>query len=233
MSASFLLYTSIMHTLTLITLAIVFLQIPVTKAEANDTDSEAFDRNAIVAVKVKGAEDFCSGVVVAPNEILTATHCVYNLRDKEYFPVTSIQIGFGENLFDEHFLWVDVKAIMNNPLSEIKTVSDFVNNDVIRLTTNVSLSAKPLQIASTLEPASALYAWGFGEDQWGYYGQKKSRPLEEKFIETHTIAFSAGACRGDSGGPVLDDNSQIVGIVSMSLVRHCVEEGRRIAQRVK
>lgn len=221
-----------MRILTFIPLVIALLHTPVAKADNADNNSPAFDKNAIVAVKVKGAKDFCSGVVVAPNQVLTATHCVYNLRNKEYFPAISIQIGFGENLFDENFQWVDVQSIEHNSADKIETVRDFIGNDITRLTTSLSLPAKPLKIASVLQPASSLYAWGFGEDQWGYYGLKKSRLLEEKSIEAHAITFSTGACRGDSGGPVLDNNNQIVGIVSMSLVPHCVEKGKRIAQRL-
>lgn len=199
---------------------------------SNDAAQQKFDTQAIVSVKVKGRTDFCSGVVVAPTEILTATHCVYDLTEQEFFPTTAIKIGIGENIFSSEFYWINVSEIGIQSTAPIKTVNDFLANDVVRLFISEPLSIQPLQIARSIDSKSTFFAWGFGEDQWGYYGIRKSRLLEEPTIENKFISFVSGACRGDSGGPVLDAEGQVVGIVSMSAIRHCVNKGRRIAQRV-
>ncbi|AUM12924.1 trypsin-like serine peptidase [Ketobacter alkanivorans] len=191
-----------------------------------------FDSNAIVAIKITGQQDFCSGVVVGANEVLTATHCVYSLKAQTYYPTNIIKIGMGNNISTNDFQWFNVTGISSTPTATIKTVNDFLGNDVVRLTTADLLSVTPVSIASDIDSNQALIAWGFGEDEWGYYGIKKSRQLENPTPEDDLIAFSAGACRGDSGGPVLNAKNQIVGIISVSEVRHCVETGKRFAQRI-
>ena len=190
------------------------------------------DVQAIVSVKVKGRKDFCSGVVVAPNQILTATHCVYSLSQQAFFPAKAIRIGIGENMFTSNFYWVNVSELSVESDVRIETVNDFLTNDVVRLITSEPLNMQPLKIATSINAKSSFFAWGFGEDQWGYYGIRKSRLLEEPSIENKFISFMAGACRGDSGGPIVDNEGLVVGIVSMSAMQHCVNKGRRLAQRV-
>ena len=195
-----------------------------------------FDSNAIVAVKVTGQNDFCSGVVVGANEVLTATHCIYDLKSRTYYPSRMIAVGIGDNVENSNVQWFGVAEISSRPSATITTVSDFLGNDIVRITTANVLPVTPVSIApdapSRLPSDSPLMAWGFGEDEWGYYGIKKSRQLENPTHEGSLIFFSSGACRGDSGGPVLNSRNQIVGIISVSKVRHCVNAGQRIAQRI-
>jgi len=212
---------------------LVYLSINAHQASA-DTD---FDSNAVVAVKIVGKKDFCSGVVVGADEVLTATHCVYDLKTQTYYPTNTMKVGVGDNIVDvsvedDGIQWFDVSRISSKPSATIKTVSDFLGNDIVSLTTTSVLPVTPTTMASYTSPKTPLTVWGFGEDEWGYYGIKKSRPLENATIDEKLITFSAGACRGDSGGPVLNARNEVVGIVSVSKVPHCVNAGERIAQRI-
>lgn len=200
--------------------------------QINAASDIGFDSNAIVVIKITGHKDFCSGVVVADNELLTATHCVYDLKLQTYYPARMIEIGIGDNITDDDVQWFSAEEISSKPSATIKTVSDFLGNDIVRITTASKLPVQPVSLASYPYPDSALVAWGFGEDEWGYYGIKKSQLLESPTLDGNLISFSSGACRGDSGGPVLNAMNQIVGIISVSKVRHCVSVGQRIAQRV-
>lgn len=191
-----------------------------------------FDSNAIVAIKITGRQDFCSGVVVGANEVLTATHCVYSLKAQTYYPPNTVKIGIGDNIENADIQWFNVTGISSKPAATIKSVNDFLGNDVVLLITADILPVTPVSIASNTHSNTALIAWGFGEDEWGYYGIKKSRQLENPTLEDKLISFTAGACRGDSGGPILNAKNQIVGIISVSKVRHCVDAGERFAQRV-
>ncbi|MEE2730746.1 MAG: trypsin-like serine protease [Pseudomonadota bacterium] len=208
-------------------------------ATENSSAQYRFDRAAIVVVKVLGRQDFCSGVVVGANEVLTATHCVYDLKTQTVYPASTIKIGMGDkiaagDIAEDSVHWFSA-ATISMPAASIKTVDDFLGNDITRITTANTLPVTPLSMASFTPGSSSgahLIAWGFGEDEWGYYGIKKSRPLVTPTVQGNLISFSSGACRGDSGGPVLNDKYQVVGIISLSKVRHCVSAGIRIAQRV-
>ena len=191
-----------------------------------------FDSNAIVVIKVSGKKDFCTGVVVGANDVLTATHCIYELGAQTYYPPNTINIGIGDNITEDDIQWFAVTKISYKPSAAITNVNDFLGNDIVRLTTPGSLPVTPVAIASGTDSNTALTAWGFGEDEWGYYGLKKSRPLENSTFDDKMIAFTSGACRGDSGGPILNASNHLVGIISVSEVRHCVESGNRFAQRV-
>lgn len=206
----------------------VFLGIGMQLASA----TPIFDSNAIVAIKVMGKKDFCSGVVVGTSEVLTATHCIYDLRAKTYHSPRTVRIGIGENIADDSTQWFEVIEIASKPSARITTAGDFLGNDIVRLTTAGKLAVTPVTIASDPAPNTMLIAWGFGEDQWGYYGIRKSRPLENPMLDDKLISFASGACRGDSGGPVLNARNQVVGIISVSEVQHCVEPGKRFAQRI-
>ncbi len=191
-----------------------------------------FDSNAIVIVKVKGSANFCSGVIVGSNTILTATHCVFSLSDNKYFPPSQLQIGIGNNVFDNQTQWLKVTQITALHTIPLQTVNDFLSHDIIQLTSPTPNTITPLKLARLIDPNSTLVAWGFGEDEWGYFGLKKSRKLTEVSIDSKFVHFLSGACRGDSGGPILNTKNQVVGIVSMSEKQHCVNTGPRLAQRI-
>ena len=191
-----------------------------------------FDSNAIVAIKITGKKDFCSGVVVGANEVLTATHCVYGLKAQTYYPSNTVKIGVGDNVLHDSVQWFDVAKISPRSSATIKTVSDFLGNDIVSLTSTKTLPVTPVPIVSYTSKNIPLTAWGFGEDEWAYYGIKKSRPLENAALDEKLISFSSGACRGDSGGPVLNTRNEVVAIISVSKVPHCVDAGKRIAQRI-
>lgn len=204
---------------------------PVFETLYKNTQS-SFDSNAVVAIKIVGKSDFCSGVVVGANEVLTATHCVYALENRTYYPSNTVKIGIGDNITHDDVQWFDVTKISSSHSVTIKTVSDFLGNDVVSLTTTRMLPVTPVPIASYTHKNTSLIAWGFGEDEWGYYGIKKSRLLENTTLDDKLISFSSGACRGDSGGPILNTRNEVVAIISVSKVPHCVNVGKRIAQRI-
>jgi V8-like Glu-specific endopeptidase len=219
-----------------ITLLLALLFAAPVQADRHEQNSvqEGLDRRAIVAVRVAGRSGFCSGALVSDNKVLTATHCVYDLVRKKYFSAADIQVGVGENILSDDFSWFPIRAIEADSRVAIRSEGDYLNNDVISLILSEPQSIQPLAIASPSEVVaiSELHAWGFGEDEWGYFGIRKSRPLCGALVESGLITFSSGACRGDSGGPVLNALYQVVAVISLSEVRHCVEQGRRIAQRV-
>lgn len=218
-----------------IILLLVLLPVAAAQSASSARDNShpaVFDPRAVVAVRVKGRSGFCSGALVTQNTILTATHCVYDLSKRNYFAAGDLQVGVGENIFSDDFSWFAVAAVEIDSADVIRSETDYLKKDIVHLILSQPQTIRPLVVANTLDNPSSLVAWGFGEDEWGYLGLLKSRPLENPQIEPELITFSAGACRGDSGGPILDSKFRVVGVISLSLVPHCVERGRRIAQRV-
>lgn len=192
-----------------------------------------FDPKAVVAIKVDKQKGFCSGAVISPTEIITATHCIYNLKEKHYFPINRIQYGIGKNIEDASFNWLPIKEIKKQTLKFAQSAEDFIGKDIVVLSAAIPPQIKPIAFAQSHTTHKKPVAWGFGEDQWGYFGRKKSRPLKNVSYEEKHIIFTSGACRGDSGGPVLNNNHELVGIISISEQRHCVSDGRRLAQRIR
>ena len=191
-----------------------------------------FNPNAIVAIKVKGEKSFCSGVLISPTQVLTATHCIYHMKTQRYALTEDIKVGIGENLFGESFEWKPIIKTGKLPKDIFYSTEEFIDRDIVQLFLKDPVFITPITLAQKIDNEAAFYAWGFGEDQWGYMGIKKSRPLVNAEVKDKVILFTSGACRGDSGGPILDSKNQLVAIISLSRVRLCVEEGERIAQKI-
>ncbi len=196
-----------------------------------DKETLPFNSNAIVAIKVKGEKNFCSGVLISPTQVLTATHCIYHMKTQRYASIEHIKVGIGENLFDKSFEWKPISKTGKLPKETFYSTEEFIERDIVQLFLQDPVPITPITLAKEIDNDASFYAWGFGEDQWGYMGIKKSRQLVNAKVEDTVISFTSGACRGDSGGPILDSENRLVAIISLSRVPLCVEEGKRIAQR--
>ncbi len=193
------------------------------------------DPNAIVVVEVKGKNDFCSGALVSKNNVLTARHCVEDLTHNKVFDSSSVRVGYGENRFSNEFKWLLVKNIDVYNNIPIDSAEQLLGKDLAMLTLENTVPFTPLEISqNSLEKNenTRLKIWGFGEDYLGYIGYRKLKTISYLKDQGNLILFNGGACRGDSGGPILNDKNQIVGIVSIGTTHHCVRSALRYGQRI-
>ncbi len=162
---------------------------------------------------------FCSGVLVAPNVVLTAGHCA-NVAS------TGFYLGAGSAISTQKFrgppanmTQLDVAEWQTAPgyVAESCGTSSDVGLVRLRCPTN---AAAPVAVSSTpLAVGASCTAVGFGKhDDNGqtYVGQKRSGDEQISQVLPYALgATSAGgiADSGDSGGPFLCDG-QIAGVNS-------------------
>ncbi|KAK4872916.1 hypothetical protein RN001_014945 [Aquatica leii] len=173
---------------------------------------------------------FCGGSIIAINWILTAAHCLYNIN----IPRITIVVGTNQlNAGGTPYLVAN--ATIHEYFNPPSTANDI---GVIRVKTNIVTSnlVKIISLANTL-PADfsicSLSGWGLTSYPSQIipndlqHIQLYKISLEEcrrdlptlTIYDTNVCTFKApgqGACKGDSGGPLISGNVQI-GVVSWGI----------------
>ncbi|XP_029845204.2 serine protease hepsin-like [Ixodes scapularis] len=196
----------------------------------------------IVSIQSIRKNHFCGGSIISTNVILTAAHCLENVRPRWI----RVQAGF-------------IHLKNPGPHKQVRFATEFIlhedyvphgihfNNDValIRLSRPFNLKESRGYIGTICLPESSSIATNIVIAGWGhlsYHGQSaESLMTAEVFIQSselcaeydetyrHSIMFCAhrpgtDACLGDSGGPVSQNKENLtfqVGIVSFG--KGCAE----------
>jgi secreted trypsin-like serine protease len=186
-------------------------------------------RTAVVRIE-SSAGELCSGALIAPDLVLTAAHCVTELANYRVVGV------------DRHFRPRQVRAIAaaihpefvpgTTPRSQ-----PGVDLAILKLERSLGSDFTPLdpQSASSVSTGDTVRLAGFGIIAEGQ--KRTARTLRETSLvslgplqvmnrvlvvadgERLAETTGAGACRGDSGGPILAQTRrgyQLLGIVSWS-----------------
>lgn len=186
-------------------------------------------RSHVVRIESTSGE-LCSGVLIAPDLVLTAAHCVLQ---RARYRVIAVDRQFRSRS-------VAVEAVTTHPdfiPGTTPRTQPGTDLGLIKLARPLGRDFRPLDPARAARPRAGLPVRiaGFGTTQ--ERDKRTARTLREApmvilgdlqvanrvvvVVDTKTMAMRPGvsACRGDSGGPILIDGPtgvELVGIISWS-----------------
>jgi secreted trypsin-like serine protease len=177
--------------------------------------SDLFARH-VVGIFKKG-ETKCTGVLISKNAVLTAAHCLSDIKNAS--------ISFGLN--KKNLKLLPIAGHLQHPQydeSIIGIVEDPANDVmVVAFSGDLPAGYEPAQISDQdlVQKGSVVLIAGYGrdeDDQYDYLKATEVNVVEAVSFEFRTEEKKSGSCDGDSGGPVFLKNSEnkylLVGSVS-------------------
>lgn len=206
------------------------------RVEGGEVDSESKHVFRVLA-RVTGFNELCSATLIAPQLMLTARHCVaptpntnVNCATDRFGPtVAPSELKFSNDVEpDLTSRWFDASAVLVSPESDFTCGYDIA---VVILKEPVPKSiATPAEprfspLIQNGEPYSAVgYGGSDANEDAAEYGIRHSRTglsvacgqsnCADSTIMDQEFLGSEGACKGDSGGPAIDKDGQVIGVLS-------------------
>jgi secreted trypsin-like serine protease len=175
------------------------------------------EASAVMVLHDRGG--ICSGVVIAPDVVLTAAHCV---------PAgAAIRVHFREA---GQPVLLATQTVRRHPEYRANAVQErtrSIDLALIRLASPLPARFEPATLSTLTSPAAAsVTAAGFGlarEGDASTTGSWRSVALQtvQPYGPSAVLlwargAAGAGACQGDSGGPITDVRHRVVAITNWS-----------------
>jgi hypothetical protein len=188
------------------------------------SEDQSFAAHVVMVLKRSvGRAGFCTGVVVAPRAVLTAAHCVTAVKDMR----VHYRDGAGQPVL------IDVEAVAVHPGFRADALTKrVVSLDLALVRTQTPLDPRfsPAVLddgGGGVDVGRPLRIFGYGvsrEGEGSSAGVLRSAALRVRAPLSAILLWAedpngagAGACTGDSGGPILaEDGRQVLAIATWS-----------------
>lgn len=188
---------------------------------------------AVAIVERKGKPAFCSGTALSERLVLTALHCVQELGAGSPDPPAAFRVGFGAATTDPDLRWVAVSEVRRPDPAYLDQIEDLQGKDFAVLILQAPFEGRTFALPQQVPlPAigSKLTVMGFGEDRYGLVGRRHLTAVTVTGHRPDGFTFQGGGCLGDSGGPIIDAEGRLIGLVSIATSPHCTPNFDRIGQ---
>jgi Trypsin len=190
-----------------------------------------------VLTRASGFEALCSATLIAPQLMLTARHCIAKTnsgtincavdRFGPAIPISEVKFSNATEP-DLYSLWFDAVHILTSDESDLTCGYDIA---VVILKepvpSSVAVPAAP-RFTPQILTGEVYTAVGYGasdaNEAQAEFGIRHSRAglavacgqdrACESFVTSREFVGAGGACHGDSGGPALDAQGQVIGVLS-------------------
>ena len=198
--------------------SIALLAQPAAAIVGPSQEATAFADRVVMVLQRRGsAAGFCTGIVIAPHAVLTAAHCVP--------PGADLRIHFRDA--DGRPVLLPVASVVRHPGYRPDAVAKrerSVDLAVVRLAEPLPDRFRPAELAtaSGAMPGAPFRVLGFGvvrEGDGASSGTLREADLAARLPLSAVLLWAndpnhqgAGACTGDSGGPVLDASGAVAAL---------------------